>query len=338
MNNLEMLSKIALLAVNTEDFDNQMNKIMQIIGKYTQVSRTYIFIDNDEGTITSNEFEWCNESIPSVMNKMQNVQYSEIPSLQKILTEEGSLYCHDIYDLPKDITNILETQDILSIIIYPLFINNKMKGFIGFDECKTHRVWSVEDLNILATISGIISNIYSNRINLNTIKELSIRDPLTNIFNRRFILDSLEKDLERKNKDNIIFSVSIIDIDFFKNINDNYGHQAGDFILKEFTKIILENIKKTDLVGRYGGEEFILVMYDSMKESSVRRITRLLEVIRKKTFFYKDQPIKFTFSGGICDVLEFEENNISIEQIISLADKRLYCAKDLGRNCIISFE
>jgi len=334
MKSLEMLSKIALLAVNTEDFDNQMNSILQIIGKYTKVSRAYIFIDNEEGTATSNEFEWCNLEIQPLIDQLQNLQYSETPSLRKILITEGRLYCEDIKKLPPDILKIVESQNILSLIIYPLIINNKMKGFIGFDECNTSRTWREKDLNILATISGIISNIYSNRYNLIKIKELSSRDALTNTYNRRFILDTLENDIERYKEENRIFSVSILDIDYFKKINDNFGHQAGDYILQEFTKTILNNIRRTDLLGRYGGEEFIIITYDSLKINTIKRISELLDVIRNTTFTYKDQSINFTFSAGICDVSDFSIDEISFEKIISLADKRLYRAKDAGRNCI----
>jgi diguanylate cyclase (GGDEF)-like protein len=334
MKSLEMLSRIALLAVNTEDFNNQMNNILQIIGKYTKVSRAYIFIDNEEGTATRNEFEWCNIEVEPQIDKLQDLPYSEIPSLRQILLDEGRLYCEDIQKLPKDIINILESQDILSIIIYPLIINNKMKGFIGFDECKKAKQWREKDLSILATISGIISNIYINRFNLIKIKELSSRDALTNIYNRRFILDTLEKDIDRYKDQSHPFSVSILDIDFFKKINDNYGHQAGDYILQEFTKTILNNIRKTDLLGRYGGEEFIIVTYDVYKNNTLKRIDELLNVIRNTTFVYNNQSIKFTFSAGICDVSDFSLEEISYESIISLADKRLYAAKDAGRDCI----
>jgi len=334
MKSIEMLSKIALLAVNTEDFDNQMNEILQIIGQYTKVSRTYIFIDDEDGESTCNKFEWCNDGIKPAIDNLQNVKYSDIPFIPKILSEERRLYSSDIKTLPQEIVDMLEPQGILSIILYPLFINSEMKGFIGFDECKNNKIWSDENLNLLATISGIISNIYSNKHNLDKIKELSSRDALTDIYNRRFIFNELEKDLIKHKKDNFKFSITILDIDYFKKINDNYGHQAGDFILQEFTKTILSNIRRTDLLGRYGGEELIIVTYDSLKDSAVKRITQILEIIRDKNFFYRNQSINFTFSAGICDIADFCKDDISIERMISLADKRLYCAKEEGRDCI----
>ena len=576
MKNLELLSKIALIEVKTSNFEQQMNNILKIIGEYTQVSRTYIFIDNADNSETSNEYEWCNTDIIPQKDDLQNIPYSMIPSWKKLLISDGRIFSQNIKTLPKDLIDILEPQGILSFIVYPIIIDNKIKGFIGFDECKVQREWEEEDLNLLATISGIISNLYSNHYYLikikedktsfenffNTItdyvfiadkkgnilhannaaikkleyslnelktlniislhpkdkqeaakhllqqmfdgnknscpfelcsktgqiipvethllfgkwnnqdcifkiskdisaeqealqkftsifnhnpslmaltrlpdkiltnvnkafitklgfeydevigkttdelgifperekykqaltqlletgeitnfelqvkckngnilyglfssvnitnqnkqylltvmidvtekrniekqiKELSIRDALTNTYNRRYVFEKIDDAIKEYKTSNSIFSISILDIDFFKSINDNYGHVAGDFILREFTKTLSENISSNDLLGRYGGEEFIILSYDKTRNDTVHLITKLLNIIREKTFVYENQEIKFTFSAGISDVLFFNKNDITIENIINLSDKRLYKAKDSGRNCII---
>lgn len=335
MKNLELLSKIALLAVKTDNFSNQINNILNIIGHYTQVSRTYIFIDNENSTYTSNEFEWCNVEIPPQIDDLQNIPYEMIPSWRKILINNGVLFSQNIYELPQDIINILAPQNILSIIVYPLFINNKLRGFIGFDECKNNRVWNEEDLNLLATISGIIANIYNNHYNLEKIKEISTKDSLTNAYNRRYIFEKILKDFKKYKEENLIFSISIIDIDHFKQINDTYGHIAGDFILIEFTNLIRKNIKKTDILGRYGGEEFIIISYEKSRHETIHDICDLLNLVRQTTFKFEGSDINFTFSAGISDVLFFNKEDITIEKIINLADKRLYKAKELGRNTII---
>ena len=335
MKSLELLSKIALLAVKIDNFEKQMNNILNITGVYTQVSRTYIFIDNKDSLLTNNEFEWCNIGIEPQINDLQSIPYEIIPSWRKLLLKEGRIFSQDIFKLPKDIISILEPQGILSIIVYPLFIDNKLKGFIGFDECKMHRVWSKEDLDLLATISGIISNIYNNHYNILKIKKLSSIDALTNIYNRRYIFEQLENDFIKYKENNLIFSVTILDIDHFKQINDTYGHIAGDYILKVFTKTILSNIRKTDILARYGGEEFIIITYNSSREKTAKIIFNLLQIVRNKTYIFNNDEINFTFSAGISDVLFFNKDKITIEKIINLADKRLYKAKAEGRNKII---
>ncbi len=167
------------------------------------------------------------------------------------------------------------------------------------------------------------------------INEISIRDPLTNIYNRRFIYEQLEKDLERYKRNNMLCSVAILDIDYFKGINDRFGHLAGDYILKEFTLLISENLRDYDLLGRYGGEEFIIIMYDSNRRDSATIIERILDITREKKFHYNGNEISFTFSAGIADISEFTQTDLTNEKIISLADQRLYAAKQSGRNKII---
>lgn len=335
MKNLELLSKIALLAVKTDNFENQINDILAITGHYTGVSRTYIFIDDNENKFTNNEFEWCNEGINPQISELQGVPYEMIPSWRKILLEKGKLFSQNIFELPEDVIAILEPQGILSIIVYPLFIDNKLNGFIGFDECKVNKQWEQTDIDLLATIAGIVANIYNNHNNLLRIRELSLRDALTNSYNRRYVFNRFQEDLIKYHKTNLIFSVTIIDIDHFKNINDTYGHVAGDFILKEFTKLISENIRENDIFGRYGGEEFIVISYHLTRDKTIDIVTRLLDIVRNKTFHYDGNDIKFTFSAGIADVLYFNKENITVEKIVNLADRRLYKAKETGRNKII---
>lgn len=167
------------------------------------------------------------------------------------------------------------------------------------------------------------------------IREISIRDPLTDIYNRRYIFERLEGVISEYSRNGKVFSVSILDIDFFKKINDEHGHLAGDFILKEFAKIISGNLRTYDLFGRYGGEEFIIVSLNSVREQTCATVERILKVVRDRIFYYNNTGISFTFSAGISDSLEYDRNTLSSEKIIEVADSRLYRAKESGRNRIV---
>jgi len=179
---------------------------------------------------------------------------------------------------------------------------------------------------------GTHADITEKKLFENKIKELSIRDPLTNIYNRRYIFERLEIDLLRYKRDENPFSIVIMDIDYFKNINDTFGHLAGDFILKEFTKIIADNLRIHDLLGRYGGEEFLVVVYNNGKKSAASLIERLLQIIREKIFIFENNKIQFTFSAGIADT---NDDDLSIKKLVDIADKRLYAAKESGRNKLV---
>ncbi len=165
--------------------------------------------------------------------------------------------------------------------------------------------------------------------------EISIRDPLTNIYNRRHIFSRLNEIKAKYERDKMDFSIAILDIDYFKRVNDNCGHLAGDFVLQEFTKILGKNIRPFDLLGRFGGEEFIIIMLNCQKDTASLRIEDILKIIRNTNFIYRNQRINFTFSAGISDNCDKEFENLNLDRLIDSADKKLYLAKKLGRNRIV---
>ena len=180
---------------------------------------------------------------------------------------------------------------------------------------------------------GIYMDVTEKKEMYEKIQELSIRDPLTNIYNRRYIFDRLEVIVAEFLRENKNFTVSIIDIDYFKIVNDKYGHQAGDFVLKEFADIISGSLRPYDLSGRYGGEEFIIISMNSGKEQTYLKMDRILDIVRNNKFIYKDNEISFTFSCGISEASELDE--VSVAALIEAADIRLYKAKKSGRDMVV---
>lgn len=167
------------------------------------------------------------------------------------------------------------------------------------------------------------------------IRELLIRDPLTNAYNRRYLFERIETLPSEYIRYGKMFSIAILDIDLFKNINDKYGHLAGDFILKELTRIISSNLRPYDVLARYGGEEFMIVLMNVNKEIAEWIMERIAYIIRKEKFIYNNIVMQITFSCGISDCTEYDKDNISVDKLIEKADNRLYLAKDTGRNKIV---
>lgn len=165
--------------------------------------------------------------------------------------------------------------------------------------------------------------------------DTSNRDPLTNVYNRRYVFKKAEELLESCIKSENRFSIAILDIDNFKKINDTHGHQAGDFVLKEFTKIINENLRTLDVLGRYGGEEFIIILNNVNKDQANLVVERILAIVRDKEFIFDEKTIKMTFSGGITDSEEIDRSELTLDALVKIADSRMYQAKNTGRNKII---
>jgi len=167
----ELLSEIALELNSLENFNNKINKILEKAGIHTNVSRVYIFENSGDGTFTNNTFEWCNTGVTPQMNQLQDVPYELIPSWKKILMEKGRVYSENIRELPQDIREILEPQEIKSIVVYPLHVTDRFFGFIGFDECSRIKQWDRSELELLRTITGMIVNAYERKISEQSLLE-----------------------------------------------------------------------------------------------------------------------------------------------------------------------
>lgn len=159
------------------------------------------------------------------------------------------------------------------------------------------------------------------------LEKLATTDKLTNLYNRRKIEELLEFEINRSERFNHNFGLAIVDIDKFKEVNDTYGHQVGDKVLKELANILNTNRRKTDFVGRYGGEEFVIIC----PESDVQGVIKLMETFKEKICNYKFSKVENkTASFGVT----MSQRGDTIESILKRADDALYKAKDNGRNKI----
>ncbi|MBN1629596.1 MAG: diguanylate cyclase [Thermoleophilia bacterium] len=164
------------------------------------------------------------------------------------------------------------------------------------------------------------------------IRDLAVRDCLTDVYNRRYIFERLSEMMAEYSRGGDGFCVSILDLDHFKMINDIHGHQAGDFALEQFAQTVAPLIRPYDLLGRYGGEEFIVVSRRAGAWQTAAMVERIMDIVRRKAFVYDGREMRFTFSCGLADSAEFSRGNLTIEGLIGLADKRLYEAKAAGRD------
>lgn len=166
------------------------------------------------------------------------------------------------------------------------------------------------------------------------IRVLSITDPLTGCFNRSYFNERFTLELTRARRYRHPLSLIICDIDHFKNINDNYGHQAGDVVLKEFAAIMMASIRdKVDWMVRYGGEEFLIILPETDADGTQILAERLREKITEKTFNTSGHAISITASFGSTCVYPGSESKLyTQESVIGAADALLYEAKESGRN------
>ena len=156
-------------------------------------------------------------------------------------------------------------------------------------------------------------------------KKLSTTDSLTGLFNRREIQKILERIFEESKRYNQSFTIMLVDLDYFKRINDNHGHQTGDKVLQKISSILENNIRDVDNCGRWGGEEFLIVCPNTDNKSGIKLAERLRKIIAEASLNPAD---KLTASFGIATYSGGEK----LDRVIARADKYLYEAKENGRN------
>lgn len=161
------------------------------------------------------------------------------------------------------------------------------------------------------------------------LETLSTKDPLTGVYNRRYMLDFLEKNMKRSNDYGAMLSVVIFDIDFFKSLNDDFGHLVGDEILCNLCNVFSKHIRTTDMISRYGGEEFVAVFPNTPIETAYKRAEEIRKTV-EESVLSEDVNRPITVSGGVAQY----NKGMTIEELIEAADKNLYFAKTTGRNKI----
>lgn len=216
------------------------------------------------------------------------------------------------------------------------YINNKVFMIMAtpFDkrECN-YVIETIKDVTNFKIINGMeLKTIDEIQSTFNEMNKLIVTDELTECYNRRYINERLPVDINLAQSSNSDLSIAMVDIDYFKEINDKYGHLAGDFVLKEVSKIIKNNIRvKSDWIARYGGEEFLIVFNGTSKESAYNLLNRVKSIVEKSKVIYNDIEINLTVSIGVSNL---SNETVTMDQLINKADKNLYRAKNSGRNII----
>ncbi|BAK16828.1 diguanylate cyclase [Solibacillus sp. FSL W7-1472] len=217
--------------------------------------------------------------------------------------------------------------------------NHMFVTIMSVDDSKGNRA-KAYDLGALDFIkkpldADILISYVRNRLVFKQALELSIMtDELTQLYNRKYMNTQLEFLMEQFEKRGEQFSIAIADIDFFKNINDTYGHIVGDEVLKGFSNLIMSAKREEDILFRFGGEEFVLVMPNTSKNTAFSIMERLRTIVGKQPFKGNEQSFNITFSSGIAEI---NHQNKHPKALVEQADQALYKAKTSGRNQTVLF-
>ncbi|MBC2582490.1 sensor domain-containing diguanylate cyclase [Clostridium sp. DJ247] len=232
-------------------------------------------------------------------------------------------------------TSIYETNEdnlgIHSLVGVPIEIADKLLGYIVLEQAH-YNFFNKEHIKFLSSIANQIAVVLENSFLYKKIKKTSELDSLLEIYNRKYFFKKVDEIV--KNDSTHKFAIVMIDIDNFKMINDTFGHQFGDEVLKQTTKIIANTINSKGIIARYGGEELVVFIYDGEDHVQVyKRIDIIRRKISENIVTLNEAKASVTASFGISF---YPVDSIKIEEALSIADIRLYEAKHTGKNKIIS--
>lgn len=163
------------------------------------------------------------------------------------------------------------------------------------------------------------------------LEKVSRTDPLTGLSNRRDVNEKIESEIIRADRSKKSFSLLLGDIDHFKTINDTFGHDAGDYILVEVAKLMTQATRRQDVVARWGGEEFLILLPETSLEGSIKVAEDIRKKIEEKELIYDQKKIAITMSFGSC----VSEPEMTLNTLVKKADECLYKAKETGRNKVV---
>lgn len=227
-----------------------------------------------------------------------------------------------------------------SLHFFPLALNEEVIGAITIQSYQPNAFSErqMEMLRLLAVyISIAMSNMMkSEQLKLQTrqLEELTKKDPLTNLYNLRHMKSLLSGAIHRYHHSNEPFSILVIDLDHFKEVNDTYGHSCGDYVLQEMSRLFDNFKREEDFIARWGGEEFLMLLTNTKVDEATYLAESLLETIRERKIKYQNHEIQVTATIGVAD---YNAQYQHVDELIERADRALYIGKETGRNQVVSF-
>ena len=229
-----------------------------------------------------------------------------------------------------------------SAALLPLIRSDRIIGCLLLVSCDYHRYQSSHGTAFLQKLTAMTAVAIENCLNQQRLKEIGYQDVLTQAYNRRYFDLRFKDEIERslRNQDNL--ACMFLDVDFFKKVNDSYGHHIGDLVLMRMVSIIKEQVRACDIVARYGGEEFVVALPGTDIELARDIAERLRVSVNSDAHAFYDKELRISISIGLTTLKEIEKaEDADSEEIathlLEQADKALYCAKQAGRNQVVTY-
>ncbi|MBI5074793.1 MAG: diguanylate cyclase [Nitrospirae bacterium] len=230
---------------------------------------------------------------------------------------------------------VLREEGFVFIAAIPLLSSQKVMGLL-FLASRVNREMDFDFAALLSLVGNHFSHILDKIKLFQETKRLSVTDGLTGLFNSRYFYRYLDLEISRTKRYGSSFSLMLFDIDNFKKLNDTYGHQAGDEVLQELARIFKSVSRETDIVVRYGGEEFVIILPNTAEDEAIALANRILLTVQEtKIKINATERVSITISGGVAS---FPQNASTAKNLLNAADSAMYAAKTAGKNTIVCYQ
>ncbi|MCK7593608.1 GGDEF domain-containing protein [Pseudomarimonas salicorniae] len=325
----------ALMRAQRGALDACIDSCLGALGQFFEVDRCYLFRMSDDGQRMSNTHEWVAPGISREMANLQRVPATRFPWLMRELQADRAVIVPRVADLPPEAASErleFEREQIQSIVLVPIPSGISLWGFAGFDGVRRPVDWT-EDFELgLRLAAKMLASALQSRELSDRLTNLAFHDPLTGLANRALLEDRLHRAQARARRSDGWISVLLIDLDDFKQVNDDLGHAAGDQLLREVGQRLQSVVRDSDTVVRLGGDEFVLLLEEADEPTAAEIARRAQEALaRPWTAEGESEPRHIGASIGLASA---RADSIDPGTLLRESDRAMYVAKYGGKNRI----
>ena len=321
----------ALIRSTSEQLDDTIVDMLGSIGAFFGVDRSYVFLINEATGTQSNTHEWVSPGISNEAHNLQDVPLATFPWLLEQLRADHVFRVERVADLPPQAISErteFEREGIQSILIVPLWLGPHLHGFVGFDAVRSQVEWGEHYVIGLRLMAQMLASALDARTLSMRLHEQAFHDALTGLPNRKLLEDRFEQASHRTHRHGGSMVVAVVDIDNFKQVNDQHGHAVGDALLCEVGKRLQLAIRDSDTVARLGGDEFV-VLADCGGAGCLAQLADRLVATCALPLQVDGLELRVGLSIGL--VLDLPRQD-SLDGLIRQADAAMYRAKAEGKN------
>jgi diguanylate cyclase (GGDEF)-like protein len=324
-----VLSEIGRVARHLVRFDETVLSVMGLVARVSDFAVGCVaFVDAEE--------------FDGIVVLHHPLGSAALDSFRARLAEAVAL--HDEVRVPRQVrTRLLSLEagegqegssedDLHDFTAFPVVTNGQLVGLLALAGRAVARM-TPETEALMAQVTNLVHIVVENSRLVERLRNLSIRDGLTELFNHRHIMETLASEFQRAGRYEGVVSVLMVDIDRFKRVNDSYGHQAGDVVLRDVARLLVGALRSVDAVGRYGGEEFMVVLPETACEEAMLTAERVRRLVEARPFQSHGHALDITVSVGVACYPGADI--VTVSDLIRQSDRALYRAKNNGRNRVV---